>query len=57
MSTEKVPVLFASDPSTLKFPVASENLLLATLTTLGVVLLAPNGLTSVLQRLQRKSQP
>ena len=33
-------VLFASDPSTLKLPAASENFLLPTLTTPGVVLLA-----------------
>ena len=30
VSTVKVTVLFASAPSTLKFPAASENLLLAT---------------------------
>ena len=33
-------VLFASDPSTLKLPAASENLLLATLTTPDTLLLA-----------------
>jgi hypothetical protein len=37
--TSIVNVLFASDPSTLTFPAASENLLLATLTVkLGVLL-------------------
>jgi hypothetical protein len=35
--TVSVTVLFASAPSTLKFPAASENLLLATLTTLCVL--------------------
>jgi hypothetical protein len=34
-----VTVLLASAPSTFKFPTASENLLLATLTTPAVVLL------------------
>ena len=33
VSTTSVSVLFASDPSTLKLPAASENLLLATLIT------------------------
>jgi hypothetical protein len=40
VSTVIVTELFASEPSTLKFPDASENLLLDTLTTPGVVLLA-----------------
>jgi hypothetical protein len=35
-----VTVLFASEPSTLKLPAASENLLLGTLTKPFVVLLA-----------------
>ena len=38
--TDIETVLFASDPSMLKFPAASENLMLPTLTTPGVVLLA-----------------
>ena len=37
--TEMVTMLFASEPSTLKFPAASENLLFTTLTTPLVVLL------------------
>ena len=40
VSTVIVTVLLASAPSTLKLPAASENLLLATLTTPGVLLLA-----------------
>jgi hypothetical protein len=39
VSTAIVTVLFASTPSAFKFPTASENLLLATLTTPAVVLL------------------
>ena len=38
--TVMIKELFASEPSTLKLPAASENLLLATLTTPLVVLLA-----------------
>ena len=38
--TNIVTMLLASDPSMLKLPTASENLLLPTLTTPGIVLLA-----------------